>query len=94
MNAPKKAATAHVSQPACDFLQFLQAERGIDAAQALDLLGNWLVGYEPGPVALSHARALPDSSRVSTDHANCFAEAAPATTRARKKMRKSSALAA
>ena len=93
MNLPKNAATDHVSQPACDFPQFLQQERGIDAAQALDLLGTWLVSYEPGPVALSHARALRAPSRGRADQATALAETAPKQTRS-DKVSKRTALAA
>ncbi|HKY36797.1 MAG TPA: hypothetical protein VJN18_12705 [Polyangiaceae bacterium] len=40
----------------CDFLAFLQSRLGIEAAAAADVLGEWLVSYEPGPVARANAK--------------------------------------
>ena len=41
----------------CDFLAFLQSRLGVEAAAA-DVLGEWLVSYDPGPVARANAKAL------------------------------------
>jgi hypothetical protein len=42
----------------CDFLGFLQTRRGVEAQAAADVLGEWLVHYEPGPVARAKSKAV------------------------------------
>ena len=42
----------------CDFLAFLERRLGVEVEAASDVLGQWLIDYEPGPVARANAKAL------------------------------------
>ncbi|HEY6078143.1 MAG TPA: hypothetical protein VIW29_05035 [Polyangiaceae bacterium] len=39
-----------------DFVEFLAKRRERSSAAASHLIGDWLLSYQPGPIALSHVR--------------------------------------
>ena len=58
-------------QPPCDFLAFLSAELGIEASDAAEVLGDWLLRYEPGPFARSHGSLAPRKVERTKTAAPC-----------------------
>jgi hypothetical protein len=48
---------AHSGEPAADFVTHLQQRLAIGEDVAAATLGSWLLGYEPGPLALARGGA-------------------------------------